>query len=66
MKNIESYAARINGSVMLNANECYKNISGEMVKELQEAIAELEFNRYPDESSRELIQAYANVKKNRC
>lgn len=63
MKNIESYAARTNGSVMLNANECYKNISGEMVKELQEAIAELEFNRYPDESSRELIQAYANVKK---
>ena len=24
MKNIESYAARTNGSVMLNANECYK------------------------------------------
>ena len=42
MKNIESYAARINGSVMLNANECYKNISGEMVKELQEAIEESE------------------------
>ena len=42
MKNIESYAARTNGSVMLNANECYKNISGEMVKELQEAIEESE------------------------
>lgn len=40
MKNIESYAARTNGTVMLNANECYKNISGEIVKELQEAIAE--------------------------
>ena len=26
MKNIESYAARVNGSIMLNANECYKNI----------------------------------------
>ena len=62
MKNIESYAARTNGAIMLNANECYKNISAEIVKELQAAIADLALNRYPDESSSELIHAYAQVK----
>lgn len=63
MKNIESYAARVNGSIMLNANECYKNISGEIVKELAAAIGDLAMNRYPDEASTELIEAYAKVKK---
>lgn len=62
MKNIESYAARTNGAIMLNANECYKNISEDIVKELQAAVADLALNRYPDESSTELIQAYAEVK----
>ena len=33
MKNIESYAARTKTvNLMLNANECYKNISAEIVE----------------------------------
>lgn len=63
MKNLETYTARASGNIMLNANELYCNISSTMVKELQEAIADAALHRYPDETSRELREAYAQVKK---
>ena len=63
MKNIETYEARANGKIMLNANELYRNISSDIVKELQDAVAEVALHRYPDETSRELREAYAQVKK---
>lgn len=63
MKTIEAYTAKKNGTMMLNANELYRNVSDVIVKELQEAIAAIPFHRYPDETSEELIQAYADVMK---
>lgn len=63
MKTIEAYTAKKNGTMMLNANELYRNLSDDIVMEIQEAIATIPFHRYPDEASEELIQAYADVMK---
>lgn len=61
MKEIETYTAKKNGTIMLNANELYCNITDEIQQEFVEALSKLSFNRYPDETNAQLIQAYANV-----
>lgn len=61
MKEIETYTAKKQGNIMLNANELYKNISQEILEEIKEEISKLAFHRYPDETNRELIDAYAKV-----
>lgn len=63
MKKIQVYDAKKNGSTMLNANESYCNLSDEILREIQEVIPSIAFNRYPDETSAELIQVYGAVMK---
>ena len=55
------YEAKKCGKIMLNANESSINISNDIKYELIEKIKEIPFNRYPDETSSELINAYAKV-----
>lgn len=61
MKEIEAYTAKHTDGIQLNANELYCNLSNAIRHEIQGAIGEIAFNRYPDETSKELIEAYANV-----
>ena len=61
MSEKEIYKAKKCGKIMLNANESSINISNDIKYELIERIQEIPFNRYPDETSRELISAYAKV-----
>lgn len=55
------YKAKQQGKIMLNANESSLNISDEIKKELIEKISNIPFNRYPDETSSDLIKAYAGA-----
>lgn len=61
MKEIEAYTAKKIGGITLNANELYCNLSASLRKEIMETVGEIDFNRYPDETSSELIEAYAGV-----
>ena len=61
MSEKEIYEAKKCGKIMLNANETSINISNEIKYELIDRIKEIPFNRYPDETSGELIKAYAKV-----
>lgn len=63
MKEISGYTAKQQSAIMLNANELYKNLDQQILQEILQEIAELPFHRYPDETSAELIQAYADVCK---
>lgn len=62
MKEVETYSAKQNGNILLNANELYCNLSTAIRQEIAEAITQLPFHRYPDETSSELIAAYSKVK----
>lgn len=61
MKEIQTYEAKKQEGILLNANELYTNLVNTMIDEIQKAIKELAFNRYPDADNTELIQAYAKV-----
>lgn len=58
MKDIKTYTAQNNQGTLLNANENPENLNRQIVKEISEAIAEIDFNRYPDDDMSELKKAY--------
>lgn len=59
MKKIDGYQAMETEGILLNANESYKNISDALIKEIQEEIGYVKFNRYPEDSNQQLVKAYA-------
>lgn len=54
------YEAKQNNGILMNANESYKNISKEMLKEIKTALDTIEFHRYPLDDAPDLCTAYAN------
>lgn len=60
MKNVETYTAHNQSGILLNANEMSFNQKEEIIEEMQEALKNVLFNRYPDDSCHELLSAYAN------
>ncbi|MEG1474365.1 MAG: histidinol-phosphate transaminase [Longicatena sp.] len=63
MKDIETYQVNNAANTRLNANELPYNISDTIRSEIKLALDDIDFQRYPDETSHELISAYANVMK---
>lgn len=61
MKDIQTYEAKKEEGILLNANELYQNLNAVMIEEIQEAVKDIAFNRYPDADNTELIQTYAKV-----
>ena len=62
MKQVETYAPpKENGKIMLNANELYCDLDEALRKEVLHELSKLSFHRYPDETSKELIEAYGKV-----
>ena len=55
------YTAHKQSGILLNANECSSNLKDEILKEIQEAIPSIAFNRYPDDECTELLEAYGKV-----
>lgn len=62
-KKIEAYTAQDQSGILLNANESTANLSMGIRKEISEAMLTLDFNRYPDNSQKEILEAYAKVMK---
>lgn len=58
-KNAPAYQAHCQQGILLNANECSLTPQKEMLAELADAIASMELNRYPDDSTRRLREEYA-------
>lgn len=63
MKKIDGYQTMETEGILLNANESYKNISNDIIKEIQEEMGHLMFNRYPEDSNQKLVEAYAKYIK---
>lgn len=63
MKNINTYKSAENDGILLNANELPLNLNGLMIKEIQDVLNDIQFNRYPDNNEDELLSTYANVIK---
>lgn len=62
MKKVEAYTStKQQGKIMLNANELYCDLDETLRKEVLNEISKLSFQRYPDETNKELIEAYAKV-----
>ncbi|MBQ0066310.1 MAG: histidinol-phosphate transaminase [Firmicutes bacterium] len=61
MKQIQSYEAHKQEGILLNANELSVNLNQDIVKEIQERIPAILFNRYPEEPVTKLYEAYAEV-----
>ncbi len=62
-KKIEAYKAQEQSGILLNANESTANLSVAIRKEISEAMLTLDFNRYPDNSQKDILEAYAKVMK---
>lgn len=60
-KKIESYTAQTQSGLLLNANESTSNLNPELIREIQEAIPSIAFNRYPDNSQMEIREAYGKA-----
>ena len=54
MKQVQ-YKVHTQQGVLLNANESSKNLSAAIRKEIQDAIFDIEFNRYPDDACQKLF-----------
>lgn len=63
MKKIDTYQAIQQNGILLNANESSKNLADNILKEIQEAIVKIDFNRYPDDHCESLCKAYAKYVK---
>ncbi len=62
MKKVQGYQMdKQEGSIYLNANESYENVSKAILAEIHEAVDEVAFQRYPDETNSVLINAYAKA-----
>ncbi len=59
MKVIESYSSPIQSGILLNANEVSENISDIIKEEIKKCIDTIDFNRYPDDSCKKLLEAYS-------
>lgn len=60
MKEVKTYQAHKQEGILLNANERSDNPDPVILDEFMNALKEMNFNRYPDDSCKDLIQAYAN------
>ena len=60
MKKIESYTAHKQTGILLNANEVSNNVSDEIRQEIKNMIDTVDFNRYPDDTYSDLLEAYSN------
>ncbi len=58
MKQVQ-YKVHTQKGVLLNANESSNNLSVSIRKEIQEAVFDIEWNRYPDDRCQKLCEAYA-------
>lgn len=54
------YEAKQNHGILMNANESYENVDATYLQEIQEAMASIAFNRYPDDDCTALREAYGN------
>lgn len=54
------YEAKQNSGILMNANESYKNVSTQMLKEIKDALDTVDFNRYPIDDAPTLCHAYAD------
>ncbi|NCB32500.1 MAG: hypothetical protein EOM64_01225 [Erysipelotrichia bacterium] len=61
MKKIETYQAAGTEGIRLNANESSQNLNDTIRAEISKAVMSMEFNRYPDDSESQLLEAYARV-----
>lgn len=59
MKKINTYQTIQHNGILLNANESSKNLASNILKEIQEAIVNIDFNRYPNDHCETLCAAYA-------
>ncbi len=58
MKTIQSYTAAKQSGILLNANENSNALAQNIRDEIIEAVASIDFNRYPDTDETELLEAY--------
>lgn len=63
MKKISSYSNVVNNDIGIraNANESYKNITNDELKDITEEVLKLNYNRYPDSECNDLRERYAKV-----
>lgn len=61
MKEIKAYETAEQEGILLNANERSEALPEYYLREVADAVLSLTLNRYPDNSQRELLQAYAAV-----
>jgi histidinol-phosphate aminotransferase len=47
--------------ILLNANEADWNLSSQIIEEIKESVGHISFNRYPDNSMKDLLNAYGRV-----
>lgn len=58
-KKITNYQTDQSHGLLLNANESPDNINKEILDEIKSALEHVDFNRYPEDSSSKLINAYS-------
>ncbi|MDF9825639.1 histidinol-phosphate aminotransferase [Breznakia sp. PF5-3] len=63
MKDINAYEAQENQGLLLNANENPNNIRIDVREKIAKAILDINFNRYPDDQSNQLREAYSEYIK---
>ena len=61
MKKITTYESPRNAGLLLNANELSSNLPEKIRAEISEAVMTTDFNRYPDPSQKEVLEAYAKM-----
>lgn len=61
MKKVEGYSGRVEGTIMLNANELSFDMAQNYMDEIIAGLKELSFNRYPDTTNQRVIDAYASA-----
>lgn len=60
-KQVSAYQSHIHEGILLNANELSQNLNENIIREIQQEIPNILFNRYPDDDYTSLKKAYAKV-----
>lgn len=60
-KKINGYTSQVQSGILLNANESTANLPADIIKEIQEMIPSVAFNRYPDNDETEIRNAYGRA-----